>query len=90
MTVSFVTRVKVFKELNMHTKSGEDVFVSRGFHNWKLATTVFHQHELSACHKEAIKRAIILPATTADIGEAHSTAHTRENLENRQSLLEIL
>ena len=32
------TRVKAFKELMMRAKGEEDAFVTRGFHNWKLAT----------------------------------------------------
>lgn len=74
----------------MSAKSAEDAFVTRGFQNWKLATTVFRQHELSACHKEAVERVITLPAAMTDIGEALSMAHAREKLENRQCLLKIL
>ena len=55
----------------------------------KLATTVFRQHELSACHKEAVERVITLPTATTDKGEALSATHAREKLENRQCLLKI-
>ena len=37
------TCVKAFKELKMPVRNAEDAFVTRGFHNWKLATTSFHQ-----------------------------------------------
>ena len=74
----------------MYAKNAEDAFVTRGFRNRKLATTGFRQHELSASHKDAVERAITLPATTADICKALSTAHAREQLENIQCLLKIL
>ena len=51
-------------------KSAEDAFVTRGFHNWKLATATFRQHELSALHKYAIEPVITLPAAATDIGVA--------------------
>ena len=53
-------------------KSAEDAFVTRGFYNWKLATAILRQHELSAFHKEAIERAITPPAAATDIGVAIS------------------
>ena len=81
------TCVKAFKELKMPTRNAEDAFVIRGFHNWKLATASFRQHEASACHREAVERIFTLPATTTDVGEALSTAHAQEN---RQCLLKIL
>ena len=48
------TCVKAFKEVKMPARNAEDAFVTRGFHNWKLATTSFHQRKASACHKEAV------------------------------------
>ena len=79
--------MKAFKEVKMSTRNAEDVFVMRGFHNWKLATTSFCQH---ACHKEAVERVFTLPATTRDVGEALSAAHALEETENRWCLLKIL
>ena len=61
-----------------------------GSSNWKLATSVFRQHELSNCHKEAVQKIITLPATTLDVGEMLSKAHALEKSENRQVLLTIL
>ena len=49
------THAEVFKELKMHVESAADTFVSRGFQNFKLATTLFCQYELSAFHKEAVE-----------------------------------
>ena len=50
----------------MRAKSAaiEDVFATRGFQNWKLSTTVFRQHELSAFHKKEAERVITPPAAT--------------------------
>ena len=60
------TCVKAFNEVKIPTRNAEDAFVMCRFHNWKLATTSFHQHEASACHKEAMERVFTLPATTRD------------------------
>ena len=57
----------------MQAKSAEDMFVTRRFQNWKLATTVICQHELSDFDKEAVKRVITLPAATTDISVAISS-----------------
>ena len=64
------TRAKAFTK--MRAKSAEDASVARGFQNWKLATKAFRQHELSAFHKEAVKRVITLTVATTDIGVAIS------------------
>ena len=49
------TCAKAFKELKMRAKSAGDALVTRVFQNWKLATTTFLQHELSAFHKEVVE-----------------------------------
>ena len=89
-TVFCHTCVKAFKELKMSVRNAKDAFISRGFSNWKLATSVFRQHELSNCHKEAVEKIITLPATTLEVGEMLSKAHALEKSENRQVLLTIL
>ena len=89
-TVFCHTCVKVFKELNMSIRNAEDAFISRGFSNWKLATSVFRQHEVTRCRKEAIERIVTLPATTSDIGEMLSKAHAQEKRKNGEVLLKIL
>ena len=66
----------------MQARNAEDVFVTRGFHNWKLATASFRQHEVSACHKEAVERLFTLPATMKDVGETLSVVHAQEKSEN--------
>jgi len=89
-TVFCHTCVKAFKELNMRIRNAEDAFISRGFSNWKLATSVFRQHEVTNCHKEAVEKIVTLPATTSDIGEMLCKAHSQEKYENRPVLLKIL
>ena len=74
----------------MSIRNAEDALISRGFSNWKLATSVFRQHEVARCHKEAIEKIITLPATTSDIGEILSKAHAQEKCENHEVLLKIL
>ena len=53
----------------MNIRNAEDVFILRGFSNWKLATSVFRQHELDNCHKEAVEKIITLQAKAVDVGE---------------------
>ena len=84
------TCVKAFKELKMHSSSAEDAFVSEGFHNWKIANSVFHQHILITCRKEAVEWAITLPTITTGITEALSMAYAWEKLETCQCFLKIL
>ena len=58
----------------------ENTFISTGFSNWKDATARFTKHEASQCHKEAVLKAITLPATTSDVGEMLSSQLARESL----------
>ena len=61
----------------------DQAFISRGFKNWNDATRVFHCHELSSCHKEAIERVVTLPATTKHVGELLSSTLAEDRKENR-------
>lgn len=61
----------------MSVRNVEDTFISRGFNNWKLATSVFQQHELSSCHKEAIGKIITLPVMILDVSKMLSVAHAQ-------------
>ena len=56
----------------MRAKSAQNAFEIREFETWKLATTVFRQHELSAFRNEAVERVITLSAETTDTGVAIS------------------
>ena len=49
----------------MNIRNAEDVFISRGFSNWKLTTSV----NFDNCHKEAVEKIITLQAKAADVGE---------------------
>ena len=62
----------------MNVRNAEDALISKGFSNWKLATSVFRQHELSNCHKEAVEKIITLPATTLDVVQMLCKVHARE------------
>ena len=79
-----------FKEHKLSTKNADKAFITRGFTNWKLATSAFRQHEASDCHKEAVEKMLTLPLTTKDIGEMLSTAHSEEEKNNRECLLTII
>ena len=65
-------------------------FVSKGFTNWKDATEGFRRHEKSKCHADAVQVMVVLPKSTADVGEVLSSVHAQEKADNRQILLKIL
>ena len=64
--------------------------MSKGFCNWKNATTLFQKHQQSACHHVAVEVVITLPATTKDVGELIVQQHAKEKECNRKILLKIL
>ena len=64
--------------------------VTRGFSNWKDATTGFKNHVKSACHREAVEVLVTLPATTRDVGEHLSHEHAVQKVNNQQTLLQVL
>ena len=64
--------------------------MSKGFCNWKNATTLFQKHQQSACHHAAVEVVITLPATTKDVGELLVQQHAKEKECNRKMLLKIL
>ena len=68
----------------------EQAFISKGFCNWKDATSKFAKHEKSQCHKDAVLKAITLPGSTGDVGEMLSSQLARERLERRKCLLKLL
>lgn len=68
----------------------DQCFISRGFSNWKDATSVFKKHDQSKCHREALERTVTLPKSTKDIGETLSERHANEKSENRRCLLKII
>ena len=64
--------------------------VTRGFSNWKDATTGFKNHVKSSCHREAVEVLVTLPATTWDVGEHLSHEHAVQKVNNQQALLQVL
>ena len=64
--------------------------VCKGYSNWKDATTRIRNHELSACHREAVDMIIRFPATTQHIGQHLSQQYASETAKNRRALLKIL
>ena len=58
--------------------------------NWKDATTSFRLHEKSLCHKEAVEKVLMLPATTPDIGEMLLSTLAQEKATNRHCLLKVM
>ena len=64
--------------------------VTKGFHNWKDATSSFRSHEKSSCHCEAVDVVITLPSITPDVGEMLSQQHASQKVMNRQALHQIL
>ena len=77
------------KKLNW-SNNAEASFISKGFSNWKKATTKFSAHDESKCHKEAVMQMLILPSTTANVVESLSKQHKKDMLERRQNFLKIL
>ena len=72
-----------FQEHKLSTKNTDKAFITHGFTNWKLATSVFHHHEASDCHKEAMEKRLTLSLTMKDVGEMLSTAHSEEKKKSR-------
>ena len=62
----------------------------KGYSNWKDATIRIRNHELSACHREAVDMIIRLPATIQHIGQLLSRQYASETANNRRVLLKIL
>ena len=61
-------------------------FLSKGFTYLKEATTAFHKHQSSQCHREANEALIVLPKQTCDVGELLSREHQGEKVTNRRML----
>lgn len=64
--------------------------MQRGFHNWKDGTIGFKKHEECTSHKEAVEVMVVLPATTAYIGEHSSHQHASQKVKNKQPLHQIV
>ena len=54
------------------------------------ATSSFRHHENSLCHKEAVEKLLILPATTTDVGELLSSTLAKQKADNRHCLMKVI
>ena len=54
-----------------------------------MITIAFANHKKLACHKDAVKIIIVLPATTPDVAEMLSSAKIKEREVNSQCLLKV-
>ena len=64
--------------------------VTKGYCNWKDATTAFKKHAQSGCHIEAVEAVVTLPKTTKDVGEQLNEASKSEKEQARSMLRLIL
>ena len=71
-------------------ESMSDVFVTKGFINWKDATVAFNSHQQTKCHKNAVDIVITIPSTTKDVGELLSKEHAKEKVINRRKFVKIV
>ena len=67
----------------------EEAFITRGYKNWKHATTAFRKHEESDCHKEALEL-YLLPQQCDDIAETMQQSLRKEKQLNRKMLIIII
>ena len=65
-------------------------FITRGYQNWKDAMIAFHNHESSACHKQADDVMIAIPATRSDVGECLSSAVALEKQVNWECFMKLI
>lgn len=72
------------------SKNISESFVSKGFSNWKDATSSFKKHQASKAHSEAVDFVITLPKTTKHVGELVSKAYTAQREQARDMLQIIL
>ena len=64
----------------------DDSFISKGFGNWKKATSTFPIHEKSVCHRVAVEKL----SHKSEIGEQLSDLHLKAKANKRAMLLKIL
>ena len=67
----------------------DPAFITKGYTNWKDATSAFNTHMMSQCHKEAVA-AMELPRQTGDVCERLSREHEQQKAENRAMFRRIL
>ena len=79
--------MNAFKEKKFKCGTADSAFIIRGYQNWKDATIAFHNHESSACHKQAVTVTIIIPATHDDVGEFLFSMLILEKRVNRECFI---
>lgn len=78
------------KKLLVSTKL-QPSFVSKGYINWKEATTSFSKHQASSCHREACEAVLSLPnQIIGNIQEVISNEVKEQKAMNRKMFLKIL
>ena len=82
--------ISAFKQRKLRSGSADQAFISKGFQNWKNATSSFREHEQSSCHKEAVEMVITLPVTHKDISECISSAAGEQRKENRSCFMKVM
>ena len=82
--------IKAYKEDKLRTPSLELAFISKGFNNWKDAGVKLKEHESSNWHKDSVAITVDLPSSVKDIAETLQSELTKQKIENRQMLLNIL
>ena len=65
-------------------------FVTRGYQNWKDATTALRKHISSSSHKQAVEQVVTIPSTHCDVGECFSTSLALERQENHACFLRVM
>ena len=73
----------------IHSAKQDVAFISRGFTNWKNATTAFKKHEDSKCHKEMIT-ASLLSQQCGNISEIMSSELGKDKQKKREMHLVII
>ena len=83
---------KAFSENKLCSSKLEDTYITRGYTNWKDATSQkgFSKHEKSESHKQAVQRLLTLPEETKDVSESLSEMNAAKKSTNRRCLIKIL
>ena len=84
------TCVSAFKQKKLRSGAADAAFITKGYQNWKDATSSFRNHESSACHKEAVEKMVTIPATNRDVGECLSTSFALERKCNQACFLKLI
>ncbi|XP_033123564.1 zinc finger MYM-type protein 1-like [Anneissia japonica] len=85
------TCVAAVKQVKLKfSNSMASAFVTKGFSNWKDATTTFRKHQQSKTHGKAVEVVLTLPKATKKVGELQNGAHSVQKEKARDMLLLIL